>query len=127
MTEKTITAQLEKIASGHYILKGQLSFSSVPGLWDRNKVSLFTDETDTLDIDLSQLERSDSSGLALLVEWYREAEQGGKNITFFNLPAQMYEMACISGLNEILPLSVKEVSVKEISAKGVSEQPKSEL
>ncbi len=115
MAEKTLAAQLEKIASGHYILKGQLNFKSVPGLWGRNKVSLFSDESDTLDIDLSQLERSDSSGLALLVEWYREAGQDGKSITFFNLPAQMYEMARISGLNEILPLSVREEPVNETS------------
>ena len=107
MTKKTAAAQLEKISSGHYILKGQLDFKSVPELWKENKISLFTDETDILNIDLSQLERSDSSGLALLVEWYREAEQQSKTITFFNLPAQMYEIACISGLNEILPLSVK--------------------
>ena len=108
MTEKTTAAQLEKISSGHYILKGRLDFKSVPELWKTNKVSLFTDEKNILDIDLSQLERSDSSGLALLVEWYREAEQCNKEITFFNLPAQMYEIACISGLNEILPLSVKK-------------------
>jgi len=107
MTEKTTASQLEKIASGHYILKGQLSFKTVPELWATNKISLFADETDVLDIDLSQLERSDSSGLALLVEWYREAEQDGKKITFLNLPGQMYEMARISGLNEILPLAEK--------------------
>ncbi|MCW8932356.1 MAG: STAS domain-containing protein, partial [Gammaproteobacteria bacterium] len=76
-----------------------------PELWDKNKVSLFSDGVDTLDIDLAQLERSDSSGLALLVEWYREAEQEDKTISFFNLPAQMYEIARISGLNEILPIS----------------------
>lgn len=107
MTEKIAAAQLEKISLGHYILKGRLNFKSVPELWKKNKISLFTDATDLLDIDLSQLEHSDSSGLALLVEWYREAEQQNKKITFSNLPAQMYEIACVSGLNEILPLSAK--------------------
>lgn len=113
MTEKTETAQLEKISSGHYILKGRLSFTSVPVLWNQHKVSLFADDADILDIDLSQLERSDSSGLALLVEWYREAEQDNRKITFFNLPTQMYEIACISGLNEILPLSCRKVMSKK--------------
>lgn len=106
MTEQAAVAQLEKISQGHYILKGQLNFKSVPELWEKHKVSLFADQTEVIDIDLSQLERSDSSGLALLVEWYREAEQDGKKITFLNLPAQMYEIARVSGLNEILPLSV---------------------
>lgn len=107
MSEETATAQLEKISHGHYLLKGQLNLKTVPELWETNKTPLFADKTNTIEIELSQLERSDSSGLALLVEWYREAEQGGKKITFFNLPTQMYEIARISGLNEILPLSLK--------------------
>ena len=105
MTEKTITAQLEKVSSGHYILKGQLNFQTVPELWNDNKLSLFEDGNGSLDIDLSQLERSDSSGLAILVEWYREAQQRDKTITFLNLPTQMYDIAKVSGLNEILPLA----------------------
>ncbi len=112
MTEKTMMAQLEKISEGHYLLKGQLNFKSVPELWlknnrSNNQSSLFSDDSDTLDIDLSQLERSDSSGLAMLVEWYREAELQDKKITFFNLPAQMYDIARVSGLDEILPLASK--------------------
>lgn len=107
MTENTSAAQLEKIAQGHYILKGQLNFKSVPVLWSKNRTILFADEISTLDVDLSQLERSDSSGLALLVEWYREAELQNKKITFFNLPSQMYDIARISGLNEILPLALR--------------------
>jgi len=108
MVEQTAVAQLEKLAPGHYLLKGQLNFTSVPKLWEQNKMSLFTDEINTLDIDLSQLERSDSSGLAMLIEWYREAELEGKNLTFLNLPTQMYDIARISGLHEILPFSMKE-------------------
>ena len=107
MTSGINSAQLEKVSEGHYILKGQLNFGSVPELWNDNKALLFDDESNTLDINLAQLERSDSSGLAILVEWYREAEQRNKNITFLNMPAQMYDMARISGLNEILPLAKK--------------------
>ena len=43
--------------------------------------------------------------LAILVEWYREAQQRDKSITFLNLPTQMYDIAKVSGLNEILPLA----------------------
>jgi len=107
MTANINTAQLEKVSMGHYILKGQLNFDSVPELWNENKSLLFDDESNTLEINLSQLERSDSSGLAILVEWYREAEQRNKKITFLNMPAQMYDMARISGLDEILPLTQK--------------------
>ena len=107
MTEDTSAVQLEKLSPGHYILKGQLSFKSVPELWKKNRSLLSADKSDTLDFDLSQLERSDSSGLALLVEWYREAEVQNKKITFFNLPTQMYDIARISGLNDVLPLALR--------------------
>ncbi len=98
------SAQLEKTAPGHYQLKGDLSFASVPMLWEQNRTTLFEDECSELDINLSTLERSDSSGLAMLIEWYREAEQSNKKITFLNLPQQMYDIARITGLDEILPL-----------------------
>lgn len=107
MTENSVTVQLEKISQGHYILKGQLNFKTVPQLWSENRASLFSDEAETLELDLSQLGRSDSSGLALLVEWYREAGLQNKKIVFFNLPSQMYDIARISGLNEILPLELR--------------------
>ena len=107
MEQNTPIAQLEKTGQGHYLLKGQLNFQSVPELWHKNKTSLFDDDCNKLSIDLSQLQRSDSSGLAILVEWYREAEQCGKAITFFNLPKQMYDIARLSGLHEILPLAKK--------------------
>jgi len=107
MTEDISAAQLEKISPGHYILKGQLSFKSVPEFWTKNREVFFADKSDSLDIDLSQLGRSDSSGLALLVEWYREAEMQNKKITFFNLPSQMYDIARISGLNDVLPLALR--------------------
>jgi len=96
--------KLEKKSDGHYLLKGQLSFNSVPLLWSQHKDDLFDDTSNSIEIDLSRLKRSDSSGLALLIEWYRNAEQQHKSITYSNLPAQMMDIARVSGLDEILPI-----------------------
>lgn len=100
-------AKLEKVSQGHYLLKGILNVKSVPELWEDNKITLFSDPSTTLTIDCSQLEHSDSSGLALLLEWYRSAQEQDINIVFYNLPQQMYDIACISGLDTILPLKLK--------------------
>ena len=100
----SMTALLEKISDGHYLLRGQLSFESVPQMWSQHKDALFDDTSNTLEIDLSGLQRSDSSGLALLVEWYRSAEQRNKMISFVNIPAQMLDIAMLSGLDDILPI-----------------------
>lgn len=103
-----MTAELEKTSDGHYQLKGQLNFVSVPLLWSQNRTDLFDDSSTSIEIDLSRLDRSDSSGLALLVEWYRSAEQRNKTISFVNLPAQMLDIARVSGLDEILPVVIKQ-------------------
>ncbi len=101
-------AHIKKISQGHYLLKGVLNFKSVPELWDKNKTSLFSDQSKSLSIDCLQLEHSDSSGLALLLEWYRAAQVQNIDIVFYNLPQQMYDIAKISGLDTILPLKLKQ-------------------
>lgn len=104
-TQPSFSAQLEKISAGHYLVKGQLSFHSVPQLWSEHYDSLLMDESRLINIDLAQIERSDSSGLALLIEWYRWAKKHDKDICFTRMPKQMYQIAHISGLDELLPLA----------------------
>jgi phospholipid transport system transporter-binding protein len=92
--------RIEESGHGSWILAGDLNFSTVPGLMgamdigsaDRNRIS----------IDLAGVTRSDSAGLALLVEWLRESERLGKTVTFLNMPAQMQSIARVCGLGEIL-------------------------
>ncbi|TCK17566.1 phospholipid transport system transporter-binding protein [Thiogranum longum] len=87
---------------GRLEVHGELSFDSVPGLWrDCRETCVAGDD---VDIDLGQVQRSDSAGLALLIEWLREAQRSGARLRFFNIPPQMLEMARASGLDRILPL-----------------------
>jgi len=83
-------------------IHGDLNFDSVPGLW-KHCCAQFS-ERNELDIDLSQVERSDSAGLALLVECLRQAHRSGKTLRFFNIPAQMLAIARVSSLDQVLPL-----------------------
>jgi len=111
MTDHSNTAKLEKISLDHYLLKGELNFKSVPELWENNKTHLFnkslSNRLEKLTIDCSQLERSDSSGLSLLLEWYRAAQLQKMHIVFLNPPEKMVDIARISGLDKILPLQFK--------------------
>ena len=95
-------AEITQVSGGRLAIKGELSFASVPVLWEHCR-SRFSESAE-LDIDLSGIQRSDSAGLALLVECVREAHQTGKNIRFFNIPAQMLAMARVSSLDQVLPL-----------------------
>ena len=81
---------------------GELTFSTVNDILEQSR-TLF-ELIPSLDIDLDDVTRSDSAGLALLVEWVRSANQANKKIVFHNIPAQMLAIATASGLDELLPL-----------------------
>lgn len=54
-------------------------------------------------VDLAGVHRIDSAGLALLVEWLRQAQRKGISIRFKNIPARILAIAAICGLEQILP------------------------
>jgi len=83
-------------------LAGDLTFATANEVLKQAE-ELFKPIT-SLDIDLSGITRSDSSGLALLVHWIRQARHENKKITFHNVPAKMLVIATASGLDELLPI-----------------------
>jgi len=83
-------------------LAGDLTFATANEVLKQTEV-LF-EPISLLDIDLSDVTRSDSSGLALLVHWIRQAGNDNKKIMFHNIPAQMLVIAKASGLDELLPV-----------------------
>ena len=89
-------------ASDHIRVSGELTFTTATKLLDES-VALF-ESLSLLDIDLSEVTRSDSAGLALLIAWIRSANTASKKIVFHNIPTQMLAIANASGLDELLPL-----------------------
>jgi phospholipid transport system transporter-binding protein len=83
-------------------VSGELTFSTVNNILKQSR-TLF-ELIASLEIDLDDVTRSDSAGLALLVEWVRSANQANKKIVFHNIPTQMLAIATASGLDELLPL-----------------------
>jgi phospholipid transport system transporter-binding protein len=53
-------------------------------------------------IDLSGVKDSDSSGLALLIEWLSIARAEHKNLRYENIPAQLHQLARLSDVEELL-------------------------
>ncbi|MCX4190482.1 STAS domain-containing protein [Methylophaga sp. OBS3] len=83
-------------------VSGDLTLDAVQDYIDQSK-SAFK-ELATINVDLSEVKKSDSAGLALLLRWMREARASDKQIIFMQMPAQMLAMAEASGLDAILPL-----------------------
>ena len=53
-------------------------------------------------IDLGGVNASDSSGLALLVEWLSVAKAAGRPLRFENIPSQLQQLARLSEVEELL-------------------------
>ena len=96
------TPKLESVGSGRFALYGDLNFRSVPPLLasTRNLIG----ENSEVTIDLGGVERSDSAGVALLIEWLREVRRAGHSVTFVNIPSQMLAIARASSIDSVLPL-----------------------
>jgi len=98
-----VTARLDEEEDSWFRVSGELSFDTVPEMLEQSR-ELFG-RAERIDIDLSGVERSDSAGLVLLVEWMRAAERLHKPIQFLNIPPQMMAMVRVSGLDQVCPIS----------------------
>lgn len=87
-----------------YLIAGELNMQTVPELLEEVEEVLSRTQGEVC-FDLQKVDRSDSAGLALLVEWMQYARQREQHLTFKNLPQQLYDIAKVSGLEELLPLT----------------------
>jgi phospholipid transport system transporter-binding protein len=84
-------------------LKGALSFESLPSvLAESAQFTARTDLPDRLVIDFSGITDIDSSAVALLLEWRRQALARGKKLEFVNLPPNLLALAGLYGVADLI-------------------------
>lgn len=93
-------ATIERRDTRSYGVHGPMTFDSVTDLLDESR-EIFS-ENAFLQIDLAGVTHTDSAGLALLVEWLREASRQGARIEFLNLPPQLVALAGAANLEDLL-------------------------
>jgi phospholipid transport system transporter-binding protein len=81
-------------------VKGALQFTTVRGLLDAGSAAITAGGADV--IDLAGVTTSDSSGLALLIEWLSVARAAGRALRYENLPSQLHQLARLSEVEELL-------------------------
>jgi len=105
MTVKiNMSAVITLKAKGQYAIEGELNMHSVPEISQQLVKLVPQVEGETLTFDLSLISRSDSAGVALLVEAMQLAKAAHLSLNFSNLPQQMQDIAGLSGLLDILPI-----------------------
>lgn len=83
-----------------FYLTGNLHFSNVMSVLEKSLSSF--KKLPALVFDFSRLEASDSSGLALILEWIKLAKQYNKSIQFISLPKDLMEIAKAASLDKII-------------------------
>lgn len=91
--------QIRQLQPGEYALTGPLTFESVPLLW-QEELRLVGQQPRVI-LDLSGITRTDSAGLALMIEWMRKARQQNGRILFRNVPMQLRAIAGATGVGHL--------------------------
>ena len=89
---------LNLTSDGKLFVEGEMTFNTVNQLWEESQPLLEHIRI----IDLKEVKRSDSAGLALLIEWHQYVQRYNGSVTFKNLPVSLLNMAKVSGIHEFL-------------------------
>ncbi len=79
---------------------GALRFSTVSALLESGAAAISAGHAAV--IDLSAVSSSDSSGLALLIEWLSVAKDARRGLRYENVPEQLKELARLSDVEGLL-------------------------
>ena len=85
------------------VLDGPLNLASMPVRLAETEA--YADQTtlpDCLTIDFQKVEEIDSSGVALLLHWRRQAAKRGKSLRYVHLPPNLLELAELYGVAELI-------------------------
>jgi len=94
-----VSATLAANGDGAWRIEGVLDFDSVPRLFARTRDLL---GSRSVTLDLSGVERANSAGVALLLEWRREARARGVSMSLSGLPETVLGVARLSGVEDVL-------------------------
>jgi len=95
---------LEKINDQQYVLSGELTMQNVAKM-SQDTAALLNAMSGEVSIDLSKIDRADSAGLALLIDWLRIARRRNFSLHFEQLPEQLMQIASVCELDSVLPIN----------------------
>ncbi len=97
------TCRIEVQPDGRVLVTGELTFATAREARGTGQRLLRAQPPNqTIRVDCSGIEKSDSAGLAVLLDWLGTARSAGQRLAYTNLPAQIIAIAEISELDELL-------------------------
>ena len=94
-------------------IEGALNFDSMPRVLEETALYAAQDNLpDCLAIDLAHVTDIDSSAVALLLHWRREAARLGKALRYVHLPKNLASLATLYGVDEMIHCPSQQIEVK---------------
>lgn len=94
-------ATLRSAGDGRFALIGALTLATVAALRSEGR-RVFAASAGDIVVDLGGVERTDSGGLALLVDWLAWAQAAGRKLKFSALPEALRALARVSDVEDLL-------------------------
>jgi len=92
--------ELEDLGEGRFRLSGELGFKTADQIL-REAEELFEEHT-RIEVDLAGITKTDSAGLALLLEWITWANHTVREIRFTNMPEKVTAIARVTEVEDLL-------------------------
>lgn len=92
--------ELEDLGEGRFVLRGDMTFDTAERIL-RASEEPFEDHT-RIEVDLSGIEKADSAGLALLLEWITWANHTVREIRFVDMPERVLAIARTTEVDSLL-------------------------
>ena len=96
----TDSFELVDLGEGRFALSGAMTFATAERIL-RQSEEPFAEHT-RIEVDLSGVERSDSAGLALLLEWITWANHSVREIRFEGMPRRIQAIAETTEVEKLL-------------------------
>jgi phospholipid transport system transporter-binding protein len=84
------------------VVSGPVTLANVAGLLDEGRRHL---DEGVRAVDLGEINEMDSSLLALMLAWMRDARARGGELVFVNLPESLKTIARLYGVESLLPVA----------------------
>ena len=95
-------AQLIPVAEGALRLVGRVDYDTVPALALQMESYWRVASLPRLSIDMSQVSHINTAGVALLIDWFKQAQKKGIALAFSHIPSQLARIAALTRVDKIL-------------------------
>lgn len=111
MTEQGVFTQDK---AGSTAVRGPMTLATVTGLYQR-AAGRFNISPDEQVLDLAEVTRVDSSGLALLLEWQAQKNRTGGSLVMRNAPNDLLRLANLCDAQDLLHINGRKEDLADVS------------